>query len=237
MRFYSQHHQFYAGVDLHARSIFICIIDEKGETRFHRNFPADTAHLNSALEPFMPDVLVGVECIFSWYWVADFCEDHHLPFALGHALYMKAIHGGKTKNDKIDSHKISLMLRSGMFPSAYVYPRHMRAARDLLRRRQYFVHQQSELLAHIQITNMQYNLPDFEKNISYSANRTCLSDRFPDPDVQKSVEADVHLLDAYHRTLIDIEAQIKRRAGLSVTTRSLVSSCAPSPASVPSSLL
>ena len=161
----------------------------------------------------MPDVLVAVECIFSWYWVSDFCEDHNLPFAIGHALYMRAIHGGKTKNDKIDSHKIALMLRSGMFPSAYVYPRHMRAARDLLRRRQYFVHQQSELFAHIQITNMQYNLPDFQKNISYSANRSDLSDRFSDPDVQKMcVEADMLLLDAYHRTLIEIEAQIKRRA-------------------------
>jgi len=160
----------------------------------------------------MPDVIIAVECIFSWFSVADFCEHHHLPFALGHALYMKAIHGGKTKNDKIDSHKIALMLRSGMFPLAYVYPRHMRAARDLLRRRQYFVHQHSELLAHIQTINMQYNLPDFEKNITYRANRTPIAERFRDPDVKKSIEADLQLLDAYHKTLIEIEAQIKRRA-------------------------
>jgi hypothetical protein len=31
--------------------------------------------------------------------------------ALGHALYMKAIHGGKAKNDKIDSHKIAVLVR------------------------------------------------------------------------------------------------------------------------------
>ena len=48
---------------------------------------------------------------------------------------MKAIHAGKAKNDKIDSFKIAKLMRGGNFPLAYVYPREMRATRDLLRRR------------------------------------------------------------------------------------------------------
>ena len=48
---------------------------------------------------------------------------------------MKAIHGGKAKNDQIDSQKIAVLLRGGMLPQAYVYPAEMRATRDLLRRR------------------------------------------------------------------------------------------------------
>jgi hypothetical protein len=56
---------------------------------------------------------VGVECMFAWYWLADLCEDQHIPFVLGHALYMKAIHGGKTKNDKIDAHKIATLFGAG----------------------------------------------------------------------------------------------------------------------------
>jgi hypothetical protein len=63
---------------------------------------------------------------------------------------MKAIHGGKSKSDKIDSQKIATMLRGGLLSMAYVYPRHMRSTRDLLRRRQYFMHHQSELFIHIQ---------------------------------------------------------------------------------------
>jgi len=31
---------------------------------------------------------------------------------------MKAIHGGKTKNDKIDSYMIALLLKGGNFPTA-----------------------------------------------------------------------------------------------------------------------
>ncbi|HEU4353987.1 MAG TPA: IS21-like element helper ATPase IstB, partial [Actinomycetota bacterium] len=37
--------------------------------------------------------------------VSEFPEP--TPFVLGHALYMKAIHGGKAKNDRIDAHKIA----------------------------------------------------------------------------------------------------------------------------------
>ena len=58
---------------------------------------------------------VGVECIFTWYWVADFCAERGIDFALGHAYYMKSIHGGKTKSDKIDSEKIANMLHGASF--------------------------------------------------------------------------------------------------------------------------
>jgi transposase len=75
-----------------------------------------------AIAPFREDIVVCVECMFPWYWLADLCSQEHIPFVLGHALYMKAIHGGKTKNDKIDSRKIAGLLRSGMIPQAYVYP-------------------------------------------------------------------------------------------------------------------
>ena len=63
--------------------------------------------------------------MFAWYWLADLCADQGIPFVLGHALYMKAIHGGKAKNDKIDAHKIAVLLRGGMLPQAYVYPKGM----------------------------------------------------------------------------------------------------------------
>ncbi len=50
-------------------------------------------------------------------------------FVLGHALYMRAIHGGKARNDRIDAHNIAGLLRGGMLPQAYVYPQAMRASR------------------------------------------------------------------------------------------------------------
>ena len=212
MRFYKEQHEFYVGIDLHARQMYVCVIDAQGETLLHRNMPAEPEHLDRALARFEGDLVVAVECIFTWYWIADFCNERGIAFVLGHALYMKAIHGGKSKNDRIDSEKIASLLRAGMLPMAYVYPKQMRSTRDLLRRREYFMHQQSELLTHIQNTNSQYNLSAFPKQIGRPGNREGLAERFEDPSVRRSIQADLDLLDVYHRLLLDLEAQVKQQA-------------------------
>ena len=121
--------------------------------------------------------MIGVECIFSWYWLADLCADEGIEFILDHALYMRAIHGGKTKNDKLDSEKIARLIKGGNFPLAYVYPKELRAVRDLLRRRMYLVRVRGECQAHIQLTNYQYNLPAFEKMLERKNNHTDVADR------------------------------------------------------------
>jgi Transposase len=96
---------------------------------------------------------VAVECIFTWYWLADLGAREGIPFVLGHALYMKAIHGGKAKKDKVEAHKIARLLRGGMVPEAYVDPAEMRSTRDLLRRRMQLMHKRAEVLSPVQNTN------------------------------------------------------------------------------------
>jgi len=135
MRFYTQQHQYYCGIDLHARTMYVCILNRDGEIVLHKNMPSTPACFLKAIAPYREDIAVAVECIFTWYWLADLCAQEQIPFVLGHALYMKAIHGGKAKNDRIDAHKIAVLLRGGMLPMAYVYPAELRATRDLLRRR------------------------------------------------------------------------------------------------------
>jgi transposase len=188
MRFYTTQHKYYCGIDLHARVMYLCILNASGETVLHRNVAARPEPLLKAVAPYRDELVVGAECMSTWYWLADLCEDEGIPFVLGHALYMKAIHGGKVKNDQVDSLKIATLLRGGMFPIAYVYPRHMRPSRDLLRRRLHFVRPRAELLAHIHNTNSQYNLPPFTKLISYRANREGLAERFPNASVAKSID-------------------------------------------------
>jgi transposase len=175
--------------------------------------------MKAAPEPFLKTVapyrdglVVAVECIFTWYWLADLCADQGIPFVLGHALYMKAIHGGKAKNDKIDSQKIAALLRGGMLPKAYVYPAEMRATRDLLRRRTHLMHKRAELLSHVQNTNSQYNLPEIGKKIAYKANREGVAERFADAAVQKNIEVDLALITYYDELLRDLELYIVKTA-------------------------
>lgn len=212
MRFYTKQHKHYCGIDLHARSMYVCILDQAGKVLVHRNMKASPMAILRTIAPYRDDIVIAVECIFTWYWLADLCAKENIAFVLGHALYMKAIHGGKTKNDKIDSNKIAVLLRGGMLPTAYVYPRKMRSTRDLLRRRMYLMYKRSELLAHIQNTNSQYNLPEFGKKIAYKSNRAGVAESFKDKSARKNIEVDLQLLDYYDKVLQDLELFILKEA-------------------------
>jgi transposase len=157
-------------------------------------------------------MVVAVACIFTWDWLADLCAQEGLPFVLGHALSMKAIHGGKATNDTIDAQKIAVLLRGGMLPQAYVSPAEMRATRELSRRRLHLTRKRAELLAHVQNTTSQYNLPESGKKIAYQANRDGVAERFPDPAVQKSVEGDLARIDYDDRLLSDLALTILQTA-------------------------
>ena len=207
MRFYTKQHRFYCGVDLHARTMHLCILDSDGQVVFDKNLPATGQAFLRAIAPFRDGLVVAVECLFCWYWLADLCAKEQIAFVLGHALYMKAIHGGKAKNDRIDAGKIARLSRGGNLPQAYVYTAGMRETRDLLRRRQYLVRKRTEALAHIQNTNTQYNHPPFGKQLGPAANRAelAVADRFTDPSVHKTIEIDLALIEHYEALLDDVE--------------------------------
>jgi transposase len=212
MRFFTGQHLNYCGIDLHARSMYACVQNAEGQVLLHRNMKANPEAFLKAIQPFREDVVVGVECIFTWYWLADLCAGHDIPFILGHALYMKAIHGGKAKNDRIDSRKIAALMRGGNFPMAYVYPAGMRATRDLLRRRNHLTRKRAELLSHIQNTNSQYNMEPFEANISYKKNRAGVAEQFIDQDVRMSIQADFELIALLDELKNRLELHITRNA-------------------------
>jgi transposase len=173
----------------------VCILDRNGEVVCDRNIACCPKTFLKTIAPFRDDIVVGVECMFSWYWLADVCQEQNIAFVLGHALYMRLIHGGKGKNDKIDADKIARLLRGGTFPLAYAYPKGMRETRDLLRRRTYLVRQRSSLLVHVQIVNSQYNLPAIGKQLRWESNHAGVAERFADASVRQNVAADLRLVE------------------------------------------
>jgi transposase len=208
MRFYTKQHKAYCGIDLHARTMYVCIVNRDGEILVHQNFKASPETFLKVMAPYRDDLVVAVACLFTWYWLADLCTREGIVFVLGHALYMKAIHGGKATNDRIDAQKIAVLLRGGMPPQAYVYPAEMRATRDLLRRRVPLMRKRAELLTHIQNTNSQYNLPEIGKKLADKANRDGVAERFSDPAVQKSLAVDLALIGHDDELLRDVELSI-----------------------------
>ena len=90
--------------------MYVCITDAAGTILVHKNLKTDPDAFTRIIEPYREDLAVAVECVFVWYRIADLCEQLGVTFVLGHALYRCAIHGGKVKNDRIDSEKIAQLL-------------------------------------------------------------------------------------------------------------------------------
>jgi len=213
MRFYSDQHRFYCGADLHTRTRSLCVLDNAGVIVREAPLPPGPERFLEPLAPYRGGLVVGCECLFASSWLADLCAAEGIPFVLGHALYLKAVHGGKTKTDTIDAQRLARLPRGGTFAEAYVYPQAMRATRDLLRRRTYFVRKRAELLAHLQMTFLQYNLAPPAQKLCYAANRAGLDLAvFADPSTRSMLAADLAIVTALDQQIKRLEAELVRTA-------------------------
>src|SRR5262249_36917803 len=201
--------RFYAGVDLHASSLFLVILDQQGQLRYARNLPANPQAFRKAIQPFRHGLVVGCECMHCWYWLADTCRDDHIAFVLGHAWGMKAVHGSKTKCDRKDAEAIARLLKGGNFPLAYAYPKERRGLRDLLRARLRLVRQRAELYGHIHTARRQLNLPPVSNDVKYKSKRASALTDIDDAYVRRRVEADLSLLEPLDTTIRRLEKDIE----------------------------
>jgi len=204
--------RFYAGVDLHARSLYLAVLDRDGQVRFGRNLTAAPGPFLKAVQPFQGGLVVGCECMHCWYWLADACRDQGIPFALGHAWAMKAVHGSKTKCDRHDAEAIARLLRGGNFPLAYAYPRERRGLRDLLRARLRLVRQRAELYGHVHTARRQANLPPASSDVKYKSKRAAITADITDPFVRRRVETHLALLEPLDTTIRRLEAELEEAA-------------------------
>jgi transposase len=204
--------RFYAGADLHARTLFLCVLDRDGRVRLSRNLPAAPEPFLRAVAPFRDGLLVGCECMHCWYWLADACRDEGIAFALGHAWAMRAVHGAKTKCDRHDAEAIARLLRGGNFPPAYAYPRERRGLRDLLRARLRLVRQRAELYGHVHAARRQANLPPVGNDVKYKSKRAAVTQDIADPFVRRRVETDLALIEPLDAAIRRLESEIEAAA-------------------------
>jgi len=213
MRYAQVNTTYYCGVDLHAKEMYITVMDKMGTPLLQQKMPNHFETFKQYLQPYLPDVAVAAESTCFYYWLADACRDAGISFYLGHALYMKAISGGKVKNDKLDSQKIADLLRANLFPLAYPYPKEMRAVRDLLRRRHFFVRRRASVFIHLQVLCQQYGIIDLPaKLVKNKLERRRLLALFDNPDIGMQVESDLQFIEALDPIIRELELHILQQA-------------------------
>ena len=210
MKYYTSTTRYHCGIDLHSRQMYVCVMDSQGNKLLHMNIRNnDFAFFLKKIEPWRHDMTVCCECLFCWYWLADACEEAGLQFVLAHALYLKAIHGGKNKNDRIDSEKLAHLLRSNLIPPGYAYPAAKRPVRALIRQRTSYVWQRVELLQRISTSQLARNQQPVSK---FSNNRTkwlaALLEVTGDPRERFALERDVQLVVHYDNAIKTLEKEL-----------------------------
>ena len=219
MKYYKSTTEFNCGIDLHGREMYMCLVDREGDKLVHTNIKGnDFDFFLKKAAPYRHSLTVCCECTFNWYWLADACENAGMTFVLGHALYMKAIHGGKNKNDRIDSEKIAHLLRSNLIPPSYVYPAAKRPVRGLLRQRMSYVWKRAELLTHVAMHQMaEGKEPVKHTEVDRGPWEERLMTTYAEnPIHQLCAGADMHMIKAYDTMIDKLETEL-----LKVTKRDL----------------
>ena len=214
MKYYTSTTEFNCGIDLHARVMYVCVMDRQGNKLVHSNIQGnDWDFFLKRIEPYRHSLTVVCESTFNWYWLADACYEAKLPFVLAHALYLKHIHGGKNKNDRIDSEKLAHLLRANLIPPAYVYPAERRPIRALLRQRMSYVWQRSALLTHVSMNQTAEGLVPAAKG---GINRDVWVERilaqYENPLHRMAVTCEMDVIRAYDTQIQTLEDEIVRQA-------------------------
>jgi len=205
--------QFYCGVDVHSKRSYVCVLDSTGKKYVNKNIVNNFENFKEILDPFLPNIVVGCESTYTYYWLADGCFSNRIPFYLGHALYMKAIAANKQKNDKLDARTIAELLRTNFFPEAYPYPREMRPTRDLLRRRHRLVSIRAEAYSHIQMVAHQNAIEGIGSvEVKDKSFRDEMVKIFNFHQVAPLIISDLEVIDAFTPVIEKMEKEVEENA-------------------------
>jgi transposase len=143
--------QLYAGSDLHGNSNLIGIIDGEGKRVFKKKLPNDLSLVLEALRPFQDEVVgIAVESTYNWYWLVDALMDEGYKVHLANPSAIQQYVGLKYSDDNHDAFWLAEMLRLGILPEGYIYPKEERPVRDLLRKRGHLVRLRTSLVISLQ---------------------------------------------------------------------------------------
>jgi transposase len=157
--------KLYAGIDLHSSNNFLGIINGKDERLFGKRLPNCLTTLRHALEPYRKSIAgIAVESTYNWYWLVDGLQSAGYKMHLANPSAIQQYEGLKHTDDKWDSFWLAHMLKLGILPQGYIYPKERRPIRDLMRRRLKFVNQRTSHVLSLQSMFSRHLAADLDAN-------------------------------------------------------------------------
>jgi transposase len=130
----------YCGIDLHSNNHVVVVIDDEDKRIFERRLGNDLSLTLKALAPYKETLQgIAVESTFNWYWLVDGLQEAGFNLQLVNTVAVKQYDGLKYSDDVHDAFWLAHLMRLGILPTGYIYPKEQRAVRDLMRRRAWLV--------------------------------------------------------------------------------------------------
>jgi transposase len=129
----------------------IGIIDGEGKRVFKKNLSNDLPLIRDTLKPFREELVgIVVESTYNWYWLVDGLMEEGYRVHLANPSAIQQYVGLKHADDRHDAFRLAEMLRLGILPEGYIYPKGERPLRDLLRKRGHLVRLRTSLVISLQ---------------------------------------------------------------------------------------
>ena len=128
--------KLYAGIDLHSNNSVLVILDEHDQIVYEQRLPNELPTILAQLAPHRESIeAIAVESTYNWYWLVDGLMAAGYSVKLVNTAAVKTYEGLKYTGDEHDARHLAHLLRLGILPTGYIYPKEERAVRDLLRKR------------------------------------------------------------------------------------------------------
>ena len=132
--------KLYCGIDLHSNNHYVSIIDQQDNRLKEKRLSNDLSKTLTFIEPYQNNLQgIAIESTFNWYWLVDGLMEAGYDVSLVNTAAVKQYEGLKHTDDKYDAFWLAHLMRLGILPTGYIYPKEQRCLRDLLRKRMQLV--------------------------------------------------------------------------------------------------
>jgi transposase len=215
--------KLYGAIDLHSNNNVTVLIDEKDKVVYQKRLTNDLSMIVEQLSPYTSSIEgIVVESTYNWYWLVDGLMERDHRVHLANTAAIQQYEGLKYTDDDSDARWLAHLLRLGVLPEGYIYPKEQRPVRDLLRKRSQLVHHKTAHLLSIQ------NLYSRNTGSSISANRIkqLSSEKvdalFTNSDLALAVKANLTVMRSLETEIAILERTVKERVKLKPAYRYLL---------------
>jgi transposase len=207
--------KLYGAIDLHSNNNVTVLIDEQDKVVYEKRLPNDLAMIAQQLSAYQSSLEgLVVESTYNWYWLVDGLIDKGHKLHLANTAAIQQYEGLKHTDDDSDAHWLAHLLRLGILPQGYIYPKQERAVRDLLRKRGQLVRQRTANLLSIQNLITRNTGSSMNSNRIKTLDAKQVDELLANPDLALAVKANLAMLQCGNGQIEILERTVRDRVKL-----------------------